>query len=256
MCRRESRTDAAPLTAAASTTAELPSRLSDGAPATREAPPEVAASVAPRPARVPVHTSALFLAFVAAGLYCIVFASKGGATATLSAEPTAERAVAAAPVVARRAPLADSQKSQRRELPPLVIEELSEPDRRPLGGTAPQPVAPAAAPADPSRAFAQSRREVEARELATMRERVDINVYYTTWCPACRTLRGYLAERGIRATEYDIENNAAARLRQRQLNPRGTIPTVDIEGQVLVGFNAKSIEAAIDRAARARLQRL
>jgi glutaredoxin len=219
----------------------------------------VAASAAPRPARGQLHTSALFLAFVAAGLYGIVFASKGGATPTrLRAEPTAERGVPAAPILARRAPLADSQKSQRRELPPLVIEELDEPDRRPLGGTAQEPVAPAAAAADPAsaRAFAQSRREAEARELATMRERVDINVYYTTWCPACRSLRGYLAERGIRATEYDIETNAAARLRQRQLNPRGSIPTVDIEGQVLVGFNPKSIEAAIDRAARARLQRL
>jgi glutaredoxin len=223
------------------------------------APSDAAVSAAPREVSVQVPKSVLLLPLIAAGLYVLVFASTEMVALTSpSAEPTVQPARRAAPVADRRAPLDDGQRAPRPGLPPLVIEELSAPERRPLGGTDQQSATSGAAQADvsSSRALAQSRRDAEARELATMRERVDINVYYTTWCPACRSLRGYLAERGIRATEYDIENNPAARLRQRQLNPRGSIPTVDIEGQVLVGFNAKSIEAAIDRAARARLQRL
>jgi glutaredoxin len=120
----------------------------------------------------------------------------------------------------------------------------------------PRSVAPARAQASSRQALARAQRGAEARELADMRERVSVTVYYTSWCPACRSLRGYLAERGIRSTEYDVEHDRNAKLRQRQLNPRGSVPTVDIEGQVLVGFSPESIEAALNRAARARLQRL
>jgi len=94
-----------------------------------------------------------------------------------------------------------------------------------------------------------------ARELANARELVDITVYYTSWCPACRKARGYLSERGIRFTEHDVEKDSRASSRQKLLNPRGSIPTIDIEGQVLVGFNPSKIERAIDHAARQRLAR-
>jgi glutaredoxin len=94
-----------------------------------------------------------------------------------------------------------------------------------------------------------------ARELANARELVDITVYYTSWCPACRAARGYLSERGIRFVEHDVEHDARAKSRQKLLNPRGSIPTIDIEGQVLVGFNPTKIEHAIDHAARQRLAR-
>jgi glutaredoxin len=94
-----------------------------------------------------------------------------------------------------------------------------------------------------------------ARQLAEARELVDVTVYYTSWCPACRAARGYLSERGIRFVEHDVENDPRAKARQRLLNPRGNIPTIDIEGQVLVGFNPSKIERAIEYAARQRLAR-
>jgi glutaredoxin len=140
-----------------------------------------------------------------------------------------------------------------------VIEEPAKPERRAMNGReldAPAP-APAAARDDGvSSGIAQARRELEAQQIADLRERVDVVVYSTSWCPSCRKLRAYLDERGIRATEYDVDKDPAAEARQRVLNPRGSIPTVEIEGQVLVGFNPQRLEAAIDRAARARLRRL
>lgn len=94
-----------------------------------------------------------------------------------------------------------------------------------------------------------------ARQLAEARQLVDVTVYYTSWCPACRATRGYLSERGIRFVEHDVENDARAQARHRLLNPRGNIPTIEIEGQVLVGFSPAKIERAIDHAARRRLAR-
>lgn len=102
----------------------------------------------------------------------------------------------------------------------------------------------------------RERKQAEARELASARQDVDVIVYFTEWCPACRSVRAYLAERGIRSVEHDVEKDRRASARQRQLNPRRSVPTIDIEGQVLVGFNARKIEQAIDRAARSRIARL
>jgi len=117
---------------------------------------------------------------------------------------------------------------------------------------------PSAAPGGESERVSELGRteQVErARQLANARELVDITVYYTSWCPACRSARGYLSERGIRFVEHDVEHDSRAKLRQKSLNPRGSVPTIDIEGQVLVGFNPTKIERAIDHAARRRLAR-
>ena len=214
---------------------------------TQDAPGTAAPSLAARQISIRVPTSVLLLPFVAAGFYYLATAETASPVrAPISARPgsAAPKAPGAHPAEARPAPAG---------APQLVIEEPAQPERR-----AAEAPAPPTARDDAARNSnaAQARRELEAQQLANLRERVDVIVYYTSWCPACRKLRGYLAERGIRSTEYDIENDSAAQARQRALNPRGSIPTVEIEGQVLVGFNPKRIEAAIDRAARARLQRL
>jgi glutaredoxin 3 len=101
-----------------------------------------------------------------------------------------------------------------------------------------------------------ARHDAQARELAAARENVEVTVYFAEWCPACRAVRRYLGERNIRSVEYDVDKDRSAASRYRVLNPRNTIPTLDIEGQVLVGFDPQSIQGAIDRAARSRLARL
>lgn len=108
--------------------------------------------------------------------------------------------------------------------------------------------APAAAP--PGRAPQWSPAELEAA-----RDRVEVTVYYTEWCPSCRSARSYFTERGIRTTEHDVEKDPRANARKRLLNPEGGVPTIEIDGRVLVGFSAKRIEQAITQAAMARLAR-
>lgn len=108
----------------------------------------------------------------------------------------------------------------------------------------------ASAAAPPGRAPQWSPAELEAA-----RDRVEVTVYYTEWCPACRAARGYFSERGIRTTEHDVEKDARANARKRLLNPEGGVPTIEIDGRVLVGFSAKRIEQTITHAAMARLAR-
>lgn len=137
----------------------------------------------------------------------------------------------------------------------------SQPSEEPLAGLAPELEPPARsqgerATASPERAPAQAERgELDRLELERARAEVEVVVYYAQWCGYCTKARAYLAQRGIRSVEHDVDGDSRASGRHRRLNPRGSVPTLEIDGQVLVGFDARSIERAIDRAARARLSR-
>lgn len=130
------------------------------------------------------------------------------------------------------------------------------------GGLSAEPVrgdpARAHAPAAPPRTEAQSPSPWAPSapgELALdhARSQVSITMYSTSWCGACRAARAYFDDEGIAYRELDVERDRQAAMRMRELNPRGSVPTIDIEGQVLVGFSSRAIESAIDAAARRRL---
>jgi len=93
----------------------------------------------------------------------------------------------------------------------------------------------------------------QAQQLTEARERVKVTLFYTERCPHCSEARGYLTAHGVRAEQYDIDKDPKARARYLRLNPRGSLPTLVVEKQVLAGFDADRLERAIDRAARARL---
>lgn|GEM_PF-234941 len=81
---------------------------------------------------------------------------------------------------------------------------------------------------------------------------VRIEFYGAAWCPSCRNAKAWLDAQRIDYTYRDVDADRATKQALRALNPRGTIPTIDIEGQVIVGFNASAMRAAIRSAAEAR----
>jgi glutaredoxin len=111
-------------------------------------------------------------------------------------------------------------------------------------------VEPDVSPADLARLRERTR---EAQQLAEAREGLKVTLFYTERCPHCSEARAYLTAHGVRAEQYDIDKDPKARARYLRLNPRGSLPTLVIEKQVLVGFDPDRLEHALDRAARARL---
>lgn len=93
--------------------------------------------------------------------------------------------------------------------------------------------------------------EREARIAAAQRE-VRIDLYGEGWCPSCRAAKKYLDDNDIPYTYRDtsVPENSKA---MRALNPKRTIPVIDIEGSVLVGFSARRMQAEIRRAAEVRV---
>lgn len=97
------------------------------------------------------------------------------------------------------------------------------------------------------------KRELDGLSLASARCNVSIIMYSTSWCGVCSRARAYMQERSIPFTDLDVEHDAAAHARQRALNPRGTVPTITIDDDVLIGFSPDSLENRIERAARRRV---
>jgi hypothetical protein len=62
-----------------------------------------------------------------------------------------------------------------------------------------------------------------------------------------------MLQKQIRFTEFDVDHDAQARAKQRVLNPRGSVPTITIDSELLIGFGGEALEERIDRAARRRV---
>jgi glutaredoxin len=84
---------------------------------------------------------------------------------------------------------------------------------------------------------------------AAERARVEVVMYTTSWCGVCARARHWFQLRGIPFEERDVERDPYARSRHRRLNPRGSVPTLDIEGRIIVGYDGALYRETIDRAA-------
>jgi glutaredoxin len=133
--------------------------------------------------------------------------------------------------------------------------------------TAPERPAPSATPAISAAELARRDREREEQDrkrhlaiehdmqqqsLNAARRRVSITMYSTSWCGVCSSARAYMLSKDIPFTELDVERDPLAHDRAKELNPRGSVPTIAIDDELLIGFGAAALESRIDRAARKR----
>lgn len=95
-------------------------------------------------------------------------------------------------------------------------------------------------------------RDLQDQALGSARNKVTITMYSTTWCGVCTEARNYMQSKQIAFRELDVDHDAAAKAKARTLNPRGSVPTIAIDEEVLVGFSPKSLEDRISRAAKRR----
>ena len=72
-------------------------------------------------------------------------------------------------------------------------------------------------------------------------------MYSTSWCGVCKEAKQYMASRGIRYQEYDIEKNSNAKRKFKKLGGRG-IPLILVGNQKMRGFSASRLEAMLDKA--------
>ena len=142
-------------------------------------------------------------------------------------------------VGAVRAP--PTEPTTRDDAPPATPRRLPTP-------SPPDPVASAAPSAgveEPSAADAR---------LDQAKHQVAIKMYGTSTCPYCKRARAWLARKGYRYTELDIEASETDAIEMKALNPAATTPTFTLDGSPIAGFDAASFDEALTRVAQAKLR--
>lgn len=125
----------------------------------------------------------------------------------------------------------------------IVAEEPS------VAGVAAAPMHPPVPLAPPARGAAPG-----AGTLADASRLVSIEMYSAAWCQACGRAKTWMRDQGITFHEVDVDRRAGALAQLQMLNPRSSLPTFDVDGRVVVGFEEARLRTAIDEAAQRTMQ--
>lgn len=90
--------------------------------------------------------------------------------------------------------------------------------------------------------------QLEQQARGAAQRGVQIIMYTTRWCGACKVARRYFNEHEVRYEERDIEVKAEWREQCRVLNPQLSVPTIRVGDQMMVGFGAAAFEHLYEQA--------
>ncbi len=72
-----------------------------------------------------------------------------------------------------------------------------------------------------------------------------IKVYSTEWCPWCVKVKKYLDSKGQEYKEVNVADAKEDREEVYKISGQRSVPVVDINGTVIVGFDREAIDKAI-----------
>lgn len=72
-----------------------------------------------------------------------------------------------------------------------------------------------------------------------------IKIYSTSWCPACVKAKKFFEKNGWNYEEINVADAHEDRNEVQRVSGQRTVPVIDIDGTIIVGFEKKEIEAAM-----------
>jgi glutaredoxin len=83
-------------------------------------------------------------------------------------------------------------------------------------------------------------------------------IYGASWCGPCHQAEALLKSLGVKVTKKDIEKSEEAEQEMQEVLRRvhrhgGSIPVIDVMGQVFIGFSEGALRGAVERAKGSRL---
>lgn len=69
-----------------------------------------------------------------------------------------------------------------------------------------------------------------------------VKVYSTPVCPYCVTLKNFLKEHNIQFEDIDVSQSELAQKEMIEKSGQMGVPVVDIDGQIIVGFDQDRIK--------------
>lgn len=74
-----------------------------------------------------------------------------------------------------------------------------------------------------------------------------ITIYGAEWCGPCHMTKHYLDEKSIAYSYVNIDNDPAGGLEAINKSGQRAIPVIDIDGDIIVGFDRPLIDAALKK---------
>lgn len=75
-----------------------------------------------------------------------------------------------------------------------------------------------------------------------------ITIYSTPTCPYCKLVKDYLKEKNITYKDIDVASDPSAANEMVKKSGQMGVPVIDIDGQIIVGWNKGALEEALSGA--------
>ena len=72
-----------------------------------------------------------------------------------------------------------------------------------------------------------------------------VTVYSATWCAFCHAAKDYFDKLGVDYIEKDVEKDPKNGQEAVEKSKQMGIPVIDIDGEIIVGFDKARIDAAL-----------
>lgn len=72
-----------------------------------------------------------------------------------------------------------------------------------------------------------------------------ITVYSADWCAFCHAAKEYFDKLGVKYTDKNVEKDPKAGLEAVDKSGQRGIPVIDIDGEIIVGFDRPKIDATL-----------
>ena len=94
--------------------------------------------------------------------------------------------------------------------------------------------------------------EDHTKAVDRARRRLEVTLYTGRSCPDCDKARRWLRDNRIRFRSRNVDSSESAKRELLEKNPGGTVPTVVIDEEVVVGFSEAGLKGRIEWAAMMR----
>ncbi|MDB5169796.1 MAG: glutaredoxin [Candidatus Saccharibacteria bacterium] len=75
----------------------------------------------------------------------------------------------------------------------------------------------------------------------------NIIVYSATWCAFCHAAKEYFDKLGVKYEDRDVESDPTFATESVVKSGQRGIPVIDINGEIIVGFDRPKIDAALQK---------
>ena len=76
---------------------------------------------------------------------------------------------------------------------------------------------------------------------------MQVKIYTTNHCQYCKMAKEYFKQNNVKFTEINVEENEKAAEEMIERSGQMGVPVIDIDGEIIIGFNKPVIEKALKK---------